>query len=141
MLCTYGRRFRPFGIRACLSSDGGETWGVENEIVVEDNGPERYLQSGGLGYPCSAQLSDGTIVTLYYDTKPTEIEGEYVVKGWEPKHDTDYTYCSVTYIGLARYTEDYVRPAGLEPGDVTALRATPREEAPDPAAIYAQTDM
>ena len=141
VLCTYGRRFRPFGIRACLSSDAGETWDVGNEIVIEDNGPETYLPSGGLGYPMSAQLSDGTIITLYYNTKPTQVEGEYVAKGWKPREDTDYAFCSVTYIGLARYTPNYVRPVGLEPGDVTALPATRKEVAPDQTRIYAATDM
>ena len=141
VLCTYGRRFRPFGIRACLSSDGGETWDAENEIVIEDNGPETYLMSGGVGYPMSAQLSDGTIVTVYYDTKPAEIKGVYVAKGWRPDPGQDYTFCGVPYIGLARFTPDYVRPVGLEPGDATALPATRKEVAPDQAKIYAATDM
>ncbi|OHE85780.1 MAG: hypothetical protein A3G75_14140, partial [Verrucomicrobia bacterium RIFCSPLOWO2_12_FULL_64_8] len=141
VLCTYGRRFRPFGIRACLSSDGGETWDAENEIVIEDNGPETYLMSGGAGYPMSAQLSDGTIVTVYYDTKPAEIKGVYVAKGWRPDPGQDYTFCGVPYIGLARFTPDYVRPVGLEPGDATALPATKKKVAPDQAKIYAATDM
>ena len=141
VLCTYGRRFRPFGIRACMSSDGGETWDAGNEIVIEDNGQETYLLSGGLGYPMSAQLSDGTIVTLYYNTKPTEVEGEYVAKGWKPGPDIDYAFCSVTYIGLARFTPDYVRPVGLERGDAPALPATSKEVAPDQEEIYKATDM
>ena len=141
VLCTYGRRFRPFGIRACLSQDGGETWDVENEIVLEDNGTERYRGAGGLGYPISAQLSDGSIVTAYYNQKPTEVEGEYVAKGWQPKPDMEYASCSVAYIGLARFTEGYVRPVGLEPGDVTILPPVRKETAPDQEEIYRETDM
>ena len=141
VLCTYGRRFRPFGIRGCLSSDGGETWDANNEIVIEDNGPETYLMSGGVGYPMSAQLSDGTIVTVYYDTKPAEIEGEYVAKGWSPQPGHDYSFCGVPYIGLARFTAEYVRPIGPEPGDPTALPSTKKDIAPDQGKIYADTDM
>ena len=34
LLCTYGRRTAPFGIRASLSEDGGRSWLVGEEIVV-----------------------------------------------------------------------------------------------------------
>lgn len=61
ILCVYGRRWPPFGIRACLSSDEGETWEIDDEIILRDDFP-----NGDLGYPTSAQLSDGSIVTAYY---------------------------------------------------------------------------
>ena len=62
VLCTYGRREPPFGIRACFSKDEGRTWNVEDEVVLRADG-------GGwdLGYPSSVQLSDGTILTVYYN--------------------------------------------------------------------------
>ena len=34
LLCTYGYRRAPFGVRACLSHDGGETW--EDEIRLTE---------------------------------------------------------------------------------------------------------
>ena len=61
VLCTYGYRRPPYGVRACLSHDGGKTWDIEQEIVLRDDG-----LGVDLGYPYSAQLPDGTILTVYY---------------------------------------------------------------------------
>lgn len=61
ILVTYGYRHEPYGERACLSPDGGETWDYEREIILRDDAP-----SGDLGYPASVQLDDGTIMTVYY---------------------------------------------------------------------------
>ena len=36
LLCVYGHRVPPYGIRAWISDDGGETWGPE--IVIRDDG-------------------------------------------------------------------------------------------------------
>ena len=61
VLCTYGHRRDPYGIRACLSRDRGQSWESQYEIVLRADG-------GGvdIGYPSSAALADGTIVTAYY---------------------------------------------------------------------------
>jgi hypothetical protein len=56
---TYGCRAAPYGIRARLSKDDGKTWG--EEITLRGKGGGRDL-----GYPRSAQRSDGMIVTVYY---------------------------------------------------------------------------
>lgn len=61
LLASYGYRREPFGIRACLSEDGGKSWEIENEYVLRDDGVTRDL-----GYPCTAQLEDGTLFTVYY---------------------------------------------------------------------------
>lgn len=59
-LClTYGYRNAPYGIRARLSMDGGETWGEER--VLRADGGNRDL-----GYPRTVQRSDGRFVTVYY---------------------------------------------------------------------------
>ena len=67
LLVVYGHRREPFGQRACLSSDNGQTWGPE--IVLVD------APDGDLGYPSSVQLGDGSILTVFYqkdkeDEKP-----------------------------------------------------------------------
>ena len=61
VLCAYGYRREPFGVRACLSDDEGETWDIENEIVIRDDGLHRDL-----GYPASVELGDGRVLTVYY---------------------------------------------------------------------------
>ena len=60
LLLSYGVRKLPYGERACISKDGGETWDIENEIVLSRS------DSGDLGYPASIQLDDGSIITIYY---------------------------------------------------------------------------
>ena len=61
LLCVYGCRWAPFGIRACLSNDDGATWDIDNELVLRDDFP-----NGDLGYPTSVQRPDGSICTAYY---------------------------------------------------------------------------
>jgi len=61
LLMSYGYRYQPRGIRACLSTDGGKTWDVENEIVLRHEGA-----NGDLGYPVSIELEDERVLTVYY---------------------------------------------------------------------------
>lgn len=58
LICAYGRRDEPWGERALVSHDEGETW---EDYVLHDKAPGRDL-----GYPASVELSDGSIFTLYY---------------------------------------------------------------------------
>ena len=59
IVCVYGYRLMPSGIRATVSEDGGKSWGPE--IIVRDDGG-----SWDLGYPNSWYAGDGQIGTLYY---------------------------------------------------------------------------
>ncbi|MEW6356053.1 MAG: sialidase family protein [Planctomycetota bacterium] len=61
LLLTYGYRHPPFGIRAVLSEDDGRTWRTDRVQVLRSDG-----DNFDLGYPYSAQLKDGTLVTVYY---------------------------------------------------------------------------
>ena len=62
LVAVYGRRFAcpGFGNFACISDDGGKTWDAANEIMLMP------ALSGDLGYPASARLPNGDIVTVYY---------------------------------------------------------------------------
>ena len=74
-LCTYGRRKPPYGIRACLSADGGRTWLLEREIVLRDDLPNRDL-----GYPTIVEYEPGKLFTIYYgqdDGGVTYVMGTY----------------------------------------------------------------
>ena len=56
-----GVRRSPYGQRACLSHDGGQTWEIENEIILRDDAP-----NGDLGYPSTVELDPGELLTTYY---------------------------------------------------------------------------
>ena len=59
IVCVYGYRLMPAGIRATVSEDGGKSWGPE--IIVRDDGG-----SWDLGYPNSWLIDGNTVGTLYY---------------------------------------------------------------------------
>jgi hypothetical protein len=60
VLLLYGRRHEPFGVEGRLSFDGGRTWAP----------PHLRLTTGlaglDIGYPSTARLDDGRLVTVYY---------------------------------------------------------------------------
>ncbi|MCB9206374.1 MAG: exo-alpha-sialidase [Ignavibacteriales bacterium] len=60
LLVVYGVRKYPFGEKACISKDDGETWDIENEIFLSKS------DNSDLGYPASVQLDDGSIITIFY---------------------------------------------------------------------------
>lgn len=59
VVCTYGYRKKPYGVRAVISQDRGRTW--SREIILRDDGP-----LWDLGYPMTLQLSNGNLLTVYY---------------------------------------------------------------------------
>jgi len=74
LLCTFGRRKAPFGIRVALSADGGRTWGTD--IVVRDD-----LPNGDLGYPTTIEVAPGELFVCYYGQESdgvTCVQGTYV---------------------------------------------------------------
>ena len=75
VLLTHGYRKEPMGIRAVFSHDGGETWDIENTVVLRDDGgfpselrTGQTRSPGDNGYAHSTQLSDGSILSVYYIT-------------------------------------------------------------------------
>lgn len=81
IMATYGIRppshSRPGGIRACFSTDNGETWDVRSEVQIRND-----FLSWDIGYPESLQLPDGRILTVYY----YNIFGKYFIgsTAWKP---------------------------------------------------------
>lgn len=61
LLSTYGRRKQPYGIMAMMSTDGGNSW--EKDIRIYEN-----PASDDIGYPSTIELSDGTLITVFYAT-------------------------------------------------------------------------
>jgi len=59
LISVYGYRNAPYGIRAMLSHDGGETW--DTDWILDDE-----CDNGDLGYPATVELKDGSLLTIYY---------------------------------------------------------------------------
>ena len=66
LLCTYGRRVPPYGVRAKVSEDGGKSWGAE--LIIRDDGG-----SWDVGYPRTALRSDGKVIAVYYINKGNDV--------------------------------------------------------------------
>lgn len=81
ILCSYGyrpgRHGDPGGIRACFSSDNGETWQIDQEVQIRKD----FLNSD-IGYPESLQLANGKVLTVYY----FNLFGRFFIGGtiWRP---------------------------------------------------------
>lgn len=77
VVLIYGVRKPPFGMRARISADQGESWG--EEIILRDDGgcPD-------LGYPRATLLPDGSVVSAYYFNE--DDHGERYIGGtiWKP---------------------------------------------------------
>ncbi len=72
LICSYGRRIEPYSQRAAVSYDMGKTW--QAEYILDDR-----QKHHDFGYPTSVELSDGSILTVYYqrtegDTKPSILQ-------------------------------------------------------------------
>ncbi len=71
VLCTYGRRREPMGIRIAVSQDG-LSWDAANEFVIREYRPPENPRVRGkgfpthIGYPTSVQLESGEILSVYH---------------------------------------------------------------------------
>jgi hypothetical protein len=59
---SYGYRRTPFGNEARVSTDKGRTW--QEPVKLSADG------SGDLGYPSTVELSDGAMLTVWYEKRP-----------------------------------------------------------------------
>jgi hypothetical protein len=60
LVCTFGSRAKPFGIRAKVSRDHGRSW--SEEFFLTDD-----AATWDLGYPSTAQLADRSLVSVWYE--------------------------------------------------------------------------
>ena len=61
LVCTFGHRRTPFGVQAALCRVGRDGLATERRIVLRDD-----AGSWDCGYPCSTDLADGSILSVYY---------------------------------------------------------------------------
>ena len=59
LICTYGYRQTPFGIKVMFSEDEGKTWDTDNDLYINH-------VSDDIGYPSTVELSDGSLLTVFY---------------------------------------------------------------------------
>ena len=105
MLCVYAYRETPGGVRACISYDQGQTWDIDNEIILRNDAiPTHWISPAG---PLTVQLKDGSIFSAYSVAR---------VDQFKPNDKATHTDFCVhrerfhCYAVASRYTEDYVRP-------------------------------
>jgi hypothetical protein len=79
---TYGWRKAPYGIRARISTDNGQTWG--NERILRADGA-----SWDIGYPRTVQRPDGKCVTVYYFHDEHQPERYIAATIWDPEARRD----------------------------------------------------
>lgn len=65
LISAFSRRAMPYGIRVIFSNDGGESWSDEH-ILYENT------CSDDLGYPSTVELSDGSLLTVFYAVENDE---------------------------------------------------------------------
>ena len=74
LICSHGRRVEPFGGHAMVSYDEGRTWAADYELYG--------CMDWDLGYPCSVELYDGTILTVYYQKYPGDGKDSFLYTHW-----------------------------------------------------------
>jgi len=68
ILLTFGRRAAPYGIRAMLSGDGGQSWGQTAYVI-------REAANWNQGYTSSLALDGGRILTATYMQNAAGVTG------------------------------------------------------------------
>ena len=59
LVCTYGYRREPHGQRVAISRDNGASW--DADWILRGDGPD-----WDLGYPCTTEMADGSLFSVYY---------------------------------------------------------------------------
>jgi len=76
ILCSYGERSAPFGIRIMISEDDGETWKYNTRIYDNNN------ISSDLGYPSTVELENGELLTVFYAREETNGVAKIYQRRW-----------------------------------------------------------
>ena len=67
VLLNFGRRHEPFGVEGVVSADGGRNWSSQR---LRYSHPLTGLD---IGYPSTARMGDGRLVTVFYSSGSTEV--------------------------------------------------------------------
>lgn len=75
ILMSYGHRRPPFGNQARVSTDHGNTW--SEPMVISDDGA-----GTDLGYPSTAELADGRLLTVWYEAMKADSRAVLRMARW-----------------------------------------------------------
>lgn len=77
LLSCFERRQPPFEIKVMFSTDNGETWNYDNTIFSRELyenfrvlKPDDDYPANDLGYPSTVELSDKSLLTVFYSRYP-----------------------------------------------------------------------
>lgn len=80
VICSYGCRTESnMSQRACISYDNGETWTEDYEIDNNIN----VKKQRDMGYPSTVELSDGSLLTAYYQALPDDWHTSVLYTKWK----------------------------------------------------------
>ena len=77
LVCVYGFRGQPSGLRYVTSGDQGRTW--SEPVVVTDDTPMRDM-----GYPRAVRMADDSILACFYNNRGNESERFIEAVRWRP---------------------------------------------------------
>ena len=80
LICTYGYREFPYGIKAMFSFDEGRTWDCGYDIYTNKI-------SDDIGYPSSVELADGSILTVFYAQESENSPAVIMQQKWRFEND------------------------------------------------------
>lgn len=78
LLTTFSSRRDPWDIRAAVSTDHGKTWSASFPIASIALGPK-----SDFGYPSTIQLKDGSLVTVWYELMPRQVNTVLRLAHWK----------------------------------------------------------
>ena len=77
LVSTYSFRKPPFGIKAMISTDGGDSWDTSDYRIYTN------AVSSDLGYPSTVELDDGTCLTAFYARPDENTPCQILIQRWK----------------------------------------------------------
>ncbi len=81
LICTYGYREKPYGIKAMFSKNSGKTWSIDHDVYVNGG------VSGDLGYPSTVELENGDMLTVFYAHPAEDTPAVIMQQKWRFEDD------------------------------------------------------
>jgi len=92
LLSSYGHRREPFGQRVAISDDASLSWSqvlllhtirYKDRKHADDIGEPCYYQVPDLGYPATVELADGSLYSVWYQSRPDGTDAMILGCHWQ----------------------------------------------------------